>query len=192
MGYLWRSANKQIDQLLWYVGTLRRPLRNEFIVLLSVPAGLRAKEIAGLTWVMVTDADGDIGFRIHLKDKASKGRGGRVIPINRQLRQKLEDLLTQSRDEHGFDISTSHVITTESARKTTSQSIVNMFASWYSDVGLVGCSSHSGRRTFVTNAAKKSAASAGHYAICRCSQGTRHSRLHNATPTAMQKHAQGS
>ena len=42
-------TKKQIDQLVWYVGTLRHPLRNEVIVLLSVKAGLRAKEIAGLT-----------------------------------------------------------------------------------------------------------------------------------------------
>ena len=73
-------TKKQIDQLIWYVGTLRHPLRNEVIVMLSVKAGLRAKEIAGLSWSMVTDADGDIGTSIHLTDKASKGRGGRVIP----------------------------------------------------------------------------------------------------------------
>ena len=48
-----------------------------------------------------------------------------------------------------------HVIRTERSDKTSSQAIVNMFASWYADVGLTGCSSHSGRRTFITNAAKK-------------------------------------
>ena len=37
---------KQIDQLLWYVSTLRHAQHNEIIVLLSVRAGLRAKEIA--------------------------------------------------------------------------------------------------------------------------------------------------
>ena len=148
-------TKKQIDQLIWYVGTLRHPLRNEVIVLLSVKAGLRAKEIAGLTWSMITDADGDIGSNIHLTDKASKGRGGRVIPLNMQLRLKLADLLEKERQHHRFDIETSHVIRTERSTKTSPQAVVNMFASWFDDMGLNGCSSHSGRRTFITNAAKK-------------------------------------
>lgn len=148
-------SKKHINQLLWYVGTLRHPLRNEVIVLLSIRAGLRAKEIANLTWSMVTDADGDIGMEIHLTDKASKGRSGRVIPMNRQLREKLEDLLAEQKDDPSFNLATSHVVKTERAPNTTPQSIVNMFASWYADVGLVGCSSHSGRRTFITNAAKR-------------------------------------
>ncbi|NRQ25862.1 Tyrosine recombinase XerD [Aliiroseovarius sp. xm-g-7] len=147
-------SKKQIDQLLWYVGTLRRPLRNEVIVMLSVRAGLRAKEIASLTWAMVTDADGNISDRIHLTDKASKGRSGRIIPLNMKLRQKLEDLLDEAKQTRKFDIATAHVVTTERAAKTSAQTIVNMFASWYTDVGLLGCSSHSGRRTFITNAAR--------------------------------------
>ena len=146
---------KQIEQLIWYVGTLRHPLRNEVIVLLSVKAGLRAKEIAGLTWSMITDADGDIGSSIHLTDRASKGRSGRVIPLNMQLRLKLADLLEQERQHHRFDLTTSHVIRTERCAQTSPQAIVNMFASWFEDMGLNGCSSHSGRRTFITNAAKK-------------------------------------
>jgi len=148
-------SKKQIDQLIWYVSTLRHPLRNEVIVLLSVKAGLRAKEIASLTWSMITDADGDIGSSIHLTDKASKGRGGRVIPLNMQLRLKLADLLEQERQHHRFDLAISHVIRTERSAQTSPQAIVNMFASWFEDMGLNGCSSHSGRRTFITNAAKK-------------------------------------
>ena len=146
---------KQIDQLLWYVGTLRHAKRNELIILLSVRAGLRATEIAGLKWAMLTDADGEIGDSIRLTDVASKGRSGRIIPTNTQLRLKLQDWLQEAAKQRGFDIASSHVITTERSARTQAQAIVNMFAAWYADVGLVGCSSHSGRRTFITNAARK-------------------------------------
>ena len=88
------------------------------------------------------------------KARASKGRSGRVIPLNMELRLKLTDLLEQERQHHRFDIASSHVIRTERSDKTSPQAIVNMFASWFSDVGLRGCSSHSGRRTFITHAAR--------------------------------------
>ena len=160
-------SKKQIDQLLWYVGTLRHPLRNEVIVLLSVKAGLRAKEIAGLTWSMITDADGEIGSSMHLTDKASKGRGGRVIPLNMQLRLKLIELLEHERQHHRFNVETSHVIRTERSHRTSPQAVVNMFASWFEDVGLNGCSSHSGRRTFIRMRLRKLVQSVGRFEMFR-------------------------
>ena len=71
-----------------------------------------------------------------------------------KLRQKLEDLLEEAKQMRKFDIATAHVVTTERAAKTSAQTIVNMFSSWYNDVGFLGCSSHSGRRTFITNPAR--------------------------------------
>ena len=47
-----------------------------------------------------------------------------------------------------------YVITTERSERTSASAIVNLFASWYRAAGLQGCSSHSGRRTFITNAAR--------------------------------------
>ena len=146
-------TKKQVDGLLWYVGSLRQPLRNRTIVLLSVRAGLRAKEIAGLKWSMITDAEGKISDSIHLTDAASKGRSGRIIPLNMTLRHQLEDLLEAEVQRPGFG--TGYVISTERAAKTSAQTIVNMFSAWYDDMGLMGCSSHSGRRTFITSAARK-------------------------------------
>ena len=148
-------SKKQIDQLLWYVGTNRNAMRNRIIVLLSVRAGLRAKEIAGLKWSMITDADGEISDSIHLTDEASKGKSGRIIPLNMKLRHELEDWREHEAKRHGFNVATSYVISTERAGKTSAQAIVNMFSAWYVETGLVGCSSHSGRRTFITNAARQ-------------------------------------
>jgi integrase/recombinase XerD len=42
----------QIDAMLAYLSTTRRAKRNRLIFLLSAKAGLRAKEIAKLTWWM--------------------------------------------------------------------------------------------------------------------------------------------
>ena len=139
--------SKQVDALLHHVGGLRYGLRNQVIVLLSVRAGLRAKEVANLKWNMIVGADGEVGDYIHLTDIASKGRSGRVIPINKQLRASLVEL-------HGLDRG-EWVIRTERADRTSAQAVVNLFQRWYRDLGLVGCSSHSGRRTFITNAARK-------------------------------------
>lgn len=139
--------SKQIDALIHHVGKRRNGLRNQVIVLLSVRAGLRAKEIAALKWSMIVGAAGEVGDYIHLTDEASKGRSGRVIPINKQLKASLIELNGQDRGEC--------VIRTERSGQTSAQAIVNLFQRWYRDLGLIGCSSHSGRRTFITNAAKK-------------------------------------
>lgn len=148
-------TKSQTDALYAFLGTRRHGLRDQTIFLLSVRAGLRAKEIAGLKWSMVMNADGEIGHAIHLTDVASKGRGGRVIPLNKQLRQHLIRLLEQERQRPRFGSEMGFVITTERSDHTSAQAIVNLFSRWYSDLGLIGCSSHSGRRTFITNAARK-------------------------------------
>jgi integrase/recombinase XerD len=59
--------------------------------LLSVKAGLRAKEIASLTWRMVTDPRGQIGQAIYLENAASIGQSGRAIPMNGELRTALAE-----------------------------------------------------------------------------------------------------
>src|ERR1700712_2999333 len=78
-----------IDDLLFLAKHSRHPLRNRLIVLLSVKAGLRAAEIATLTWEMVLGPDGDIGHVIELQDRIAKKRGGRSIPLHPDLRETL-------------------------------------------------------------------------------------------------------
>ncbi len=143
---------QQIDVLLHHVGKRRNGLRNQVIVLLSVRAGLRAKEIANLRWSMIVGADGEVGNYIHLTDDASKGRSGRMIPINKQLRALLIDAYELARADPRRN---THVVFTERSPRTSAQAVVNLFQRWYRDLGLIGCSSHSGRRTFITNAARK-------------------------------------
>ena len=140
-------SKRQIALTAALVAQTRYPTRNHAIFLLSVKAGLRAKEIAELTWDMVTDAEGNLGTALHLRDEASKGASGRVIPLNKELRSALQVL-------HEQRSTSPYVITTERSQHTSASAIVNLFATWYRAAGLQGCSSHSGRRTFITNAAR--------------------------------------
>jgi integrase len=117
--------------------------------------GLRAKEIANLKWSMILTPEGEVGDDIHLTNTASKGRSGRVIPLKKQQRQNLEQMLVAARQDRRFYPALSYVVTTERSAHTSPQAVVNMFKRWYGDIGLLGCSSHSGRRTLFTNAARK-------------------------------------
>src|SRR5262249_8156383 len=78
-------TDAQVRRALSEVEHRRYPLRDRVMILLSVRAGLRAKEIAMAKWGMVMDADGEVGDAIHLTNKASKGRnGGRTIPLHKE------------------------------------------------------------------------------------------------------------
>ena len=99
-------SKRQITLTTALLQQTRYPTRNLTIFLLSVKAGLRAKEIASLTWDMLTDPEGNLAPALHLRDEASKGSSGRVIPLNKDLRAALQTL----QDQRG---SSPYVITTE-------------------------------------------------------------------------------
>ena len=81
---------KQEAAVMGHLAGTRYPERDRVTFLLSVKAGLRAKEVASLTWLMVTDADGNVGDLIELPDAASKGRGGgRTVPMHPNLREAV-------------------------------------------------------------------------------------------------------
>jgi integrase/recombinase XerD len=67
----------------------------------------------------------------------------------------LVDALELAKQNRHFDIENDFVVRTERSARTSAKVIVNTFARWYRDLGFVGASSHSGRRTFITNVAKK-------------------------------------
>jgi len=151
-----KTLNKnQIEMVSTYLRSKRNGLRNQTIFLLSVKSGLRAKEIASLQWRMVVQPDGKIDDYINLPNSSSKGQGGRVIPLHSSLKVNLNELLEEQSRIRTFDLDAAYVVRTERSASTSAQSIVNMFSGWYKDLGLIGCSSHSGRRTFITETAKK-------------------------------------
>jgi len=152
-----KTLNKsQIEMIRTFLRSKRNGLRNETIFLLSVKGGMRSVEISKLQWNMILNSDGEIGDYIHLPNSSSKGNnGGRIIPINKDLKTNLIEYFKHCHKFYGFDKHKSFVVRTERSPFTTSQTIINMFGSWYGRLGLIGCSSHSGRRTFITETSKR-------------------------------------
>jgi integrase/recombinase XerD len=152
-------ADSDVDRLLSAVTLDRYTARNRVIILLSVKAGLRAGEIAQLTWPMVLDANGRIAPILELRNHAAKNGQGRVIPIHPLLKHALESWQAQIRASNPSQAHWEGCVIASERKAGPSagmrpSSIVNWFAELYASCGLQGCSSHSGRRTFVTKAAK--------------------------------------
>ena len=146
-------SRKELQRLLDRVTHGRHPERDRVMILLSFRAGLRSKEIAGLTWSMITDASGTLGDTIALPNRASKGRnGGRAIPLHDELRDALAALMAARPDKVRAD---RPVIYSERADGYSANAVAVWFFEKYREIGIEGASSHSGRRTFITALAKK-------------------------------------
>jgi integrase/recombinase XerD len=146
----------EVDLLLQYAENRRYAERNRVMILLSFKAGMRACEISGVKWEMVLGSDGAVGDQILLAQGITKGGRARTIPMHAQLKAALQLL----HHDQGEPIA-GHVLISERKSRLKTQSVVNWFAVAYRDLGLVGCSSHSGRRTFITTAARVLAKTGG-------------------------------
>ena len=134
----------------------RHPQRDDAIILLSLKAGLRACEVAGLRWSMVLNSSHKIGTQLSICGGIAKGGSSRTIPLRVDLGTALRRLRRQQGQPRDGP-----VIVSERGGHMTARSIVNWFHDAYHELGLVGCSSHSGRRTFITGAARLLAKTGG-------------------------------
>ena len=129
--------------------------RDQVIVLLTVKAGLRACEVSALRWSMVTRPDGELAQHIELPPQAAKRGGGRRIPLHPELRQALRLLAPRRADRVG------PVVRSRRGGPMTAKSLVNWFTRLFAELQFAGCSSHSGRRSFITAAARQLPKSGG-------------------------------
>jgi integrase len=137
----------QLQAALRAAHATRYAKRDRVMLLLSAKAGMRAAEIAGLTWAMVTTAEGKLSGYIALANTIAKKGSGRTIPVHPRLKAALLALAKAGTD--------GHVIKSERGEKLSAGSVVNWFKGFYARLGFEGCSSHSGRRTFITLAARR-------------------------------------
>src|SRR5256886_15149449 len=139
--------------ILGYLDTTRYPSRDRVLFLVSLKAGLRAKEMASRTWAMVTDAAGQVADVMHVPNRASKGTtGGRTIPLHPDLQAALGTLQTGRGDMATPERS---LLFSERGGGLSPATVRLWFHRLYTALKMHGCSSHSRRRPFITRAAHR-------------------------------------
>lgn len=119
-------------------------------LLLSSMAALRACEISDLRVADVTNPDGSTSNTIQIRPNGTKGKKGREVPICPELKDAINAFRKRYPNSEWLAISQRY-----NKWKHQSPNAVSAWFIWfYKQCGLEGCSSHSGRRTFITRLAR--------------------------------------
>jgi integrase/recombinase XerD len=141
------------------------PARNRAMLMLSWLAGMRVGEIAALKFGDVIGATGEIRAQIQLSAEQTKGSEARTVHVSTQLQQELRNYI------NNYDTmpdAQSAFIPSKTGKAFSANGLCLRFIQLYNAAGIDKATSHSGRRTFITNLANKGvnvrvlAALAGH------------------------------
>jgi integrase/recombinase XerD len=149
-------TKEEITRVLDYISTRRFAPRNRAMMLLTHLAGLRIGEVACLRWSDVMNQDGTVKDEIRLLPDMTKGRHARTVFVSIRLREELAAYAEQAKC---VDRSYPFFASQKSIKSGFgANSLAQAFALLYEGAGVEGASSHSGRRTFLTNLANKGTA----------------------------------
>ena len=143
----------ELRKVLDYISTRKHSARNKAMLMTTFLSGMRVAEVASLKFSDVVDNEGNIRNEIRLTPEMTKGQYARVVFVNERLCKELQQYIrfynpadktmkffySQKKDSDGFNANT----------------LTQHFHFLYKRAGVDGASSHSGRRSFITNLASK-------------------------------------
>ena len=144
---------QEIRRVLDYVATRKHSERNRAMLLTMYYAGLRVKECAALRYEDVIDGEGKIRAEIRLTPEQTKGSKAGTVFVSDKLRKELQAYVkavpykevtdklfySQKRPSEGWN----------------SNTLCQYFHHLFRNCAISGGSSHSPRRTGITNLADK-------------------------------------
>lgn len=149
-----KTLNQQeLRRVLDYIATRKHAERNRAMLLSMYYAGLRVGECAALRYVDVLDDDGKLRDEIRLEAEQTKGSEGRVVFVSEKLRKELQQYVKSV----PYKLITDKLFYTQKkiGNGFTANTLCQFFHYLFKNVGIEGASSHSPRRTFITNLADK-------------------------------------
>lgn len=143
----------ELRRVLDYIATRPHAARNRAMLLVTHYAGLRVGETASLRFIDVVNEAGEVRSEIRLDAEQTKGRYGRVVFIAEKLRKELQRYIATTPDQGPA----AKLFQTQKrgADGFTANTLAQHFHYLYKGAGIDGASSHSGRRSFITNLAAK-------------------------------------
>jgi integrase/recombinase XerD len=143
-------TDAELKRVLAVIAHGKHAQRNRLAVLLSHYAGLRVGEIAALTWGMLLDQKGDVVSSFHLLGEHTKTGETRTVHVSAKL---ARELVTYKSCLKEVPRSSTPVIASQKGGPFSANSLCQLIGRIYRDAGIVGASSHSGRRWFITRLA---------------------------------------
>ena len=160
-------THAEIDQLFNFVAQRSYAMRNRLILAFGFHAGMRVGEISSLTIADVMNPDGRVKTEVRLSADQTKGRHPRTVFLPQRLQTELQSYLDLRKPTNP-----AHPLFVTAGRRAFTANVLTQHLYWlYRAAGISGASSHSGRRTFITNLASKGisvrvlASLAGHRSI---------------------------
>jgi len=142
---------QEIEQVLEYIATQGYAMRNRVMFLTGLWSGMRVGEIASLRVGDVRNSDGSVRAEIRLTAAQTKGRQPRTVFLPQKLRDELQVYL----DLRGMVPTTNPLFITEGRKPFSANLMSQHFHYLFKRSGIAGASSHSMRRSFITNLANK-------------------------------------
>lgn len=142
---------QEIDQVLDYIASRSYAMRNRVMFLTGLWSGMRVGELSSLAVGDVRNTDGSVRAEIRLTAEQTKGRHPRTV----FLPQKLRDELRVYFDMRGMVPATNPLFITAGRKRFSANVMAQHFHYLFKRAGIAGASSHSMRRSFITNLANK-------------------------------------
>jgi integrase/recombinase XerD len=167
MGQARTLTERELKRVLDYIAVHRHAARNRAMIMVTYYAGLRVGEVAKLKYGDIVAPDSTIKAEFQLATEQTKGGYARTVFVSEKLRKELAIYVKTLR----YRQAEQPLFRTQKREGFTANTLCQHFHWLYRRAGIEGASSHSGRRTFITNLASKGvgvrvlASLAGHRSI---------------------------
>ena len=150
-------TEKEVRKVLLHIASCKHSTRNRAMFVVLNATGMRVGELAALRLCDVLNPTGEIVEEIRLAADQTKGSRGRVVVLNQKAQEEIKNyLMTRFKLKDLFAVTmtdTSRALFTTQKnpnRGFSASTLAQHFHYMYKGAGIMGASSHSSRRSFIT------------------------------------------